>query len=428
MTRHANLSSPAVRSKLKIRAAPHYGPLGAGTHLGYRRMRGAGSWILRRYCGSEKYVAEAFALADDLGPADGVKILTFHQAQDKARELAKAHAELERLKADGPPLTVGRACDEYADGREGRWVNELSGSKHDARRRLARLPKDLLETPLALLTVDTLATARPEIDDRTVHDLRAALNAAARRYRDRLPPTLRDIIRDGLASPGSARDAPSREIVALSEGDVKRLVAAAQEVDREDGWDGGLFRIVLALASTGSRFSQIARCRVADVQAGQRRLMVPPSAKGKSDNKAARIAVPIGDDVIKALTPATVGRLGNEPLFTRPGWKQAGVGQWEKAEIRPWRSSAEFARPWRLIIERVGLSGVTPYHLRHAAIVRSLRLGLPVQLVAKLFDTSATMIQKNYSASIVDALGELAEKMVAPLAPVAPSPIAAVRR
>ena len=32
-------------------------------------------------------------------------------------------------------------------------------------------------------------------------------------------------------------------------------------------------------------------------------------------------------------------------------------------------------------------------------------------LVARLFDTSATMVQKNYSASIVDALGELAERM-----------------
>jgi hypothetical protein len=65
--------------------------------------------------------------------------------------------------------------------------------------------------------------------------------------------------------------------------------------------------------------------------------------------------------------------------------------------------------------------------LRHSAIIRALKLALPVQLVARIFDTSAIMIQKNYSASIVDALGELAERLAVPLAPVAPSPLAAVR-
>jgi len=120
------------------------------------------------------------------------------------------------------------------------------------------------------------------------------------------------------------------------------------------------------------------------------------------------------------------GRLGAEPLFVRPGWQATGVGKWERAAPRPWQSS-ELNIPWRLVAKRAGLPGVTPYALRHSAIIRALSLGLPVQLVAKLFDTSATMIQANYSASIVDALGELAERMAVPLSPVAPSPLAAVR-
>jgi integrase len=204
---------------------------------------------------------------------------------------------------------------------------------------------------------------------------------------------------------------------------VRRIVSAAQAVDAEGGWDGGLFRIVLTLAATGSRFSQIARCVVSDVQPAQRRLMVPTSRKGKSDNKAGRTPVPIGPDVLAALMPATAGRLGDGPLFLRPGWQALGVGKWEEAAPRPWRSSSEFNRPWQLIAQRAGLPDVTPYSLRHAAIIRSLSLGLPVQLVAKLFDTSAAMIQANYAASIIDALGELAERMTVPLAPVAPSPL-----
>jgi integrase len=427
MTRQANLGTRTARLKLKP-AARHRAKIGADLFLDYRRPRsGPGAWSLRRYVGG-KYALEAFGAADDLDEADGLRIFNFHQATAKARELAKAHVEIERLTADGPPLTVARACEEYADAREARWVNGLSGSKRDARNRLARsLPKDLLEAPLARVTVDMLATARPGIDERTVHDLRAAINAAARRYRDRLPPTLRDIIRDGLASPGSAPKA-AREVAALTIADVKRFVAAAQEIDGEDQWDGALFRIVLTLASTGNRFSQIARCRVADVQVEQGRLMVPTSRKGKSDSKATHTALPIGEDLIKALKPAIAGRLGNEPLFMRPEWRPIGVGHYEKAAaLRPWSSSAEFHRPWRLIAERAGMASATPYSLRHAAIIRSLALGLPTALVAKLFDTSVQMIEKNYADTIVTALDKFAKSMAIPLAPVAPSPIAAVR-
>jgi integrase len=421
MTRQANLTNRTSRLKLKP-LTRHHAKIGADLFLDYRRPgAGPGTWSEESYIDGKYRLKSLTAVADDMEDADGVRILTYAQACDRARELAKEHVERERLKADGPPLTVGRVCESYADWRESRWTGELSGSKHDARRRLARLPKALLDTPLAPLTADTLATTCSGVDRRTLHDLGAALRRAAKQHRDKLPPTLENAIKDGLAG---LRGAPKvvREIVALSDSDARRLVLASKEIDEEGQWDGSLFRIVLTLASTGSRFSQIARCTVADVQVREKRLMIPTSRKGQSANKAARTAVPIGEDVIKAL--AIAGRLGNEPLFMRPGWKQAGVGQWQKAEIRPWRSSAEFARPWRLIVERAGLPATVPYDLRHAAIIRALRLGLPVQLVARLFDTSATMIQKNYSASIVDALGELSERMVISLSPATVTPIA----
>jgi integrase len=427
MTRHANLATPAARSKLKIRAAPHYAsPFGAGLSLGYRRMKGAGSWILRRYLGGEKYVAEAFAVADDLGPAPGS--LSYHDALTRARGLAKAHAEHEKLKADGPPLTVAKAIEDYVEAREARWT-QYGGPRRDARNRLARhvlADAALAETPLALLTVDQLQEWRRDAGERLVHDFRASLNAAARRYRDKLPPALRDIVRDGLANPGGAHEG-ARKIVALSDADVRRLVSAALQIDEEGQWDGALARLTLVLAAVGSRFSQIARCRVVGVQAQERRILVPTSRKGRNDNKPSHTAVPIGDDVLKALAPATAGRLGPEPLFMRPGWRFVAVGKWERSELRPWRNADEFGRPWRLIAERAGLPAAVPYDLRHAAIIRALRLGLPVQLVARLFDTSALMIQRSYSASIVDALGELSERMAVPLAPVSPSPIAVVR-
>jgi hypothetical protein len=55
-----------------------------------------------------------------------------------------------------------------------------------------------------------------------------------------------------------------------------------------------------------------------------------------------------------------------------------------------------------------------------------LGAGLPIRLVAALHDTSSEMIEKNYSAYIVDAMDELAAKAVVPLLPSAPAQIRAV--
>jgi site-specific recombinase XerD len=60
-------------------------------------------------------------------------------------------------------------------------------------------------------------------------------------------------------------------------------------------------------------------------------------------------------------------------------------------------------------------SSIIPYALRHSSIVRGLRAGLPIRLVAALHDTSVEMIEKHYSAFIVDAMDELAAKAIVPL-------------
>jgi hypothetical protein len=93
MTRHIRsswLETRAARLKLAIAKKPHKGPaLAPGIHLDYRRNRGAGSWIVRTANGSGGYWTKAFALADDYEDADGDRILTFWQAQHRARAVAR---------------------------------------------------------------------------------------------------------------------------------------------------------------------------------------------------------------------------------------------------------------------------------------------------------------------------------------------------
>jgi len=351
-----------------------------------------------------------------------------HQAENEARSRASAALEEERIAALGPVVDVALACVEYFPTREQR---DTAGSKRDARNRLTRhviSNTALASTPLALLTVGQLAGLK--LDKRTKNDFRAALNMAAKRHRDVLPPTLRDVIRDGLASSHGPARAPRGERAGLPDSDVRRLIDSGWAVDEEGGWAGALVRLVMVLAATGARFSQVVRMRVADVQPAQARLMIPTSRKGGGVKASSHVAVRVGPDVLAALAPAIAGRLGHELLFMRPSWRLAVGLAWERGEeSRPWGESNELRRPWAAIVARAGLpSTVTPYALRHSSICRALKAGLPVQLVARLHDTSAAMIEANYSAQIVSLMDELAERAIIPLTSPAATPIAAVKR
>jgi integrase len=451
LVKDSRFDSRAARARLKPSGKPYFRPLELNLHLGYRKGRHGGKWISRRYVGDRKYLVETIGAADDFADADGLETLTFYQAQAEARERARAAAEEARIARLGPVITVRSAIEDYLRARERREAKNLSGVglKRDARSRLTkhvlgaeglddRLAQErrrLAETPLAALTTDDLAKWRESLNmaassaQRTASDLKAALNAVARRAKSQLPPTIRDTIRDGLATVQAAV-AVARPEQILQDGEVRAIVKAAWEVDAADEWDGDLGRMVLVLAATGARFSQAARMTVADLQAAQLRLMIPVSRKGRGEKTSTHTGVRVGDDVLIALREATVGGQASQPLLLRPRWRRIAGARWEKGERGPWRSAAELTRPWAAIVARAGLAaGTIPYALRHSSIVRGLRAGLPVRLVAALHDTSSAMIERHYAAFIIDAMSELAARAVIPLTsgPATEPPIATAR-
>ena len=198
--------------------------------------------------------------------------------------------------------------------------------------------------------------------------------------------------------------------------------------DRAGHWGGGLARLIMVLAAGGMRFSQAVRMRVSDVQAA--RLMVPVSRKGSIAKATTHIAVPVAPDVISALKPAVNDRDGHEPLLMRPGGftpaaRLHGSSAPTLCRCAGRRSAASLGGDRR---SRAGMSAtVTPYSLRHSSIARSLKAGLPVQLVARLHDTSAVQIEKAYSREIVSLMDDLARRAVINLLPASVTPIAAVR-
>ena len=116
--RDANLETRTARAKLKARGKPYYRSIGPDIHLGYRKGADTRGWVARTYIGGGNYSVQGIAHADDLVDADGQTILSFAQAQAKARALV--------AKAPVGPYTLGQAIDDY--GREGRaaWKDTAS--------------------------------------------------------------------------------------------------------------------------------------------------------------------------------------------------------------------------------------------------------------------------------------------------------------
>jgi integrase len=427
----AALSTPNARKALP--EGNHWRGINADVHLGYRKQKRGGRWLVRWYRGDQKYKQTTIGTADDGKlDANGVDCLNYEQAKTKAaRTVSQARAE-EIASFDGPAPTVALAVHTYIEAQEAREKAQ-GESRGDARLRLTKhvLSSRLANVALHVLSENDLGKWRaglsnelaPSTIRRVINDLRAALNAAATKNRARLPAEVALIIKNGLATV-DAETAQARDKLALPDADIRRIVQAAATVDEADNWDGDLLRLVLVLSATGARFSQVKRNSVGDVQIAQNRLMVPTSRKGRGKKKASHIGIRIGADVIGALRPAIAGRRAKEPLLERWRHKQvkatdAEPTKWVRDGRGPWQTATEMQRPWLRILALAGLPADTvPYALRHSSIVRQLRAGLPVRLVAALHDTSARMIELHYSAAIVDALDELSAGAVIPLAPV----------
>lgn len=378
-------------------------------------------------------MTHSLAAADDLPavPADGVAVMTFEQAHAALRTWAKEAASAERavLEGGGTAPKVRDAVTIYVAGR----VKRSAKAGTDAKGRLNRhvLLKPIAEIPLHLLTDKQLLAWRAGLEAggrkkkgtpprpitaateaRLLNDFRAALTAAAERHKLELS----QVIRTGLKRPEDADQA--RALQTLSDADVRRIVDAARAVCPDFG------ALVLVLAATGARFDQVARITVADFQPGNGRIMVPASRKGRTTKVKRPIAVPLPPDVVAALRPLAAGRTGGEPLLTR--WHNVkvsptaenGGATWKRDGRRAWLDSSEVVRPWRLTLAEAKLqtAGLVPYCLRHSSIVRGLSAGLPVRLVAAVHDTSTAMIEKHYSAFIVDSSEELLRRAMMPMA------------
>ena len=403
-----------------------------GVSLGYRKpKRGPGTWVVKIVLDGHR-LEERLAPADDAGAAHDA--LSYPNAVKAALDWAKVQAGVieSRSEAGDPEAgerpTVASAMAAYAivhAEKTGQPASYMGGTFRN---------HVLSDPAFAGTALDKLSAAKiqkwrrglssdltPRGVNWTLTQVRAALNHAAGVHRRTMPAALLTEIKEGTKAVPEV-DNPRKQV--FPEADIRRLVDSAFAVDES----GDFGMLVLMLAATGARFGQVVGITVADVQPARRRIMVPPSKKGRTPKAPVPIAVPVGDDVMDRLKPLLSGRRGDEPLLTY--WHQektGGATTWKPVERRPWLRSSTARHKWAAAVERAEMREDTVMLcFRHSSVVRGLNAGLSVRLVAALHDTSVGMIEKHYSAFIVDATEELIRRSLTPLAPVSPARLTAV--
>jgi integrase len=384
--RHSALESRSARLKLKVRRKPYPGPsLARGVSLMYRRNKTNGTWVLKASDGHGSYWTKRIADADDYAEDDGKTVLTFYQAQDAAKKLARGE--------DGStdtPITVDGALKDYK-----RDLISRNANPYNAEHPRLHLTSVLLSKPVALLTAtelkkwrDSLLTKMaPATINRLCRCVCAALELAAQ-HDERIQN--RQVWEIGLAGLPDAQEARN---VILPDEKVREFVSTAYGHDAKFG----LLSDVLAV--TGARPSQAVRLRVEDLHshASRPKLMMPKSAKGggrnRAQKKAERYSVPITTQLAAKLKKAAKGRADDAPLLLQ-------------SDGSPWADNPgqNYHRAVDTVVTAIGLdpTDVTMYCLRHSSIVRMLLANVPVRLVASLHNTSVAMIEKHYSKHIAE--------------------------
>ncbi|MGI8854096.1 MAG: tyrosine-type recombinase/integrase [Methyloceanibacter sp.] len=377
--RDSDLENRAARSKLKARGKPYYKVIGPGLHVGYRKGQRAGMWVVRRYAGAASYKVETIAEADDYADADGVRVLTFWQAQEQSRKIANApsrpagHYKVKDAIADYLVELEGRASYTDTQHRLEAYAIPALGDKHVDKltaETIRNWHRDLAKAPRRLRTKRG-AEQRTRPINLKDPEIARQRKVSANRIMGLLKAALNHAFRDGKA----ASDIEWRKVkpfpkvnrsraAYLTLAQCKRLINAADE-----------FRpLVRAALETGARYGELCRLRVDDYNPDSGTLHIRLSKSGDSRH------VILTEDGQEFFGQLIAGRAGSEPIFRR---------EWKPSQQQ---------RPMRAACDRAKIDPPVGFHqLRHTWASHAVMGGMPLPVVARnLGHADTRMVEKHY--------------------------------
>ncbi|MBR1156665.1 site-specific integrase [Bradyrhizobium sp. JYMT SZCCT0428] len=408
--RDASLDTRTARSRLQPSGKPYYRSLEHGLHLGYRKPRsGPGKWVARHYIGKQSYEVEVIAAADDFSDADGIEILDYRQAQQKARERREARARANKGNS-GRPLTVRVAMQEYSDFLESNrksagtaryslnaFIIPLLGDFEVEALTTAQLRSwhgDLAKTPARQRTKQGAQQNYRKMDE----DWQRRRRSTANRILRILKGGLNRAWRDGKISSDAAwrrvepfEGVESARVRYLSISEAQRLINAADHDFRS---------LVEGALQTGARYGELIRFTVSDFNRDAGTVAVHVSKSGKPRH------IILTEEGIELFRSLCVGRAGNDPIFTRAN----GTAWIRSAQTIPMKEASEHAK----------ISPAINFHcLRHTWASHAVMNAVPLMVVAKnLGHADTKMVEQHYGhlapSYVADAIRAGAPRFGAP--------------
>jgi integrase len=397
------LDSRDARHRLKIRGKPYYRAIERGLHLGYRRLGGgaAGTWVARHYVGEQQYEVERLGTADDVSDADGVAVLDFWQAQEKARKAMVERSH--RAHGKHGPITVAGAMDVYVDyldhnkksGADARYrdrafIRPMLGDIEVAKLTADRLRKwmtDMAKTPARLRTREGLKQQYASLDNA---DAKRARKVTVNRTLTVLKAALNRAWREGKVASNAewSRVEPfenvnTARIRYLTIAEAQRLLNAC---------DPDFRLLVRAALETGARLGELVALQVHDFNPDAGTLAIRQSKSGKARH------VVLTEEGAAFFKQLCAGRPGHATMLLR-----ADGQQWGRAQQSPLMRAA---------CKRAKVTPSISFHgLRHTWASLSVMNGVPLMVVAKnLGHRDTRMVELHYGhlapSYIADAIRE----------------------
>lgn len=382
---------------------PHWRTIHEGLHLGYRKGKRGGKWLMRygyrKLCERKgklvwamHYRQETIAPADDVSDADGISVLSWGQAQEVARTRATELA-IESKGGHIGPYTVDKALDDYfatleangRDTRDARQRAKLHIRPHLGKVELSDLTAKQCREWLAKVArhpgftrggrvrkLPPFETAEDEAE------YRRGRQDSANRILTVLKAALNHAFNEGMVATNAAwagsKVAPFRNVsqarpAMLSMDEVRRLINAAEPGFRE---------LVQGALYTGARYGDLTAMSVGDFDADNGLVM-------SGNSKASRPhPVYLTDEAVRFFERITAGRGRREPMFPHPDG-----GRWHKSQQ---------SRPMARAIEAAKIETPISFHgLRHTYCSHAIMAGVPMLVVANNVGHADTrMIERHY--------------------------------
>jgi integrase len=379
--RDYRLGSPEARSKLPRAHNPYWREIVTGLHIGYRKGKRGGVWYGRKYLDEGKYEKWTLGLADDVVESDGVEVLSFAEADSKAR-LGPSGTKRGKMN------TVNDVIDYYMKYQEAesrspkttQYVIDKHIKPTIGKKRLAKLTIDSIKDwrnelakPKAVTKKKKKAVAH------SARELRRRSQATANRVLTILKAALNYAERTGvykgpspwkLVSPFKHVDATEHPYLTQDEA-IRLLNAAAPD----------LRLLVRGALETGCRYGELTSMKASDFNSDASTVTVRESKSGKVRH------VHLTDSGQEFFDELTSDKKRSELMFLR-------------ADGEPWRKSQQH-RPMREACKNAKINPPIPFKALRTTYGSLLaRAGTPLQVIAAALGHSDSRITERHYAHL----------------------------